>query len=138
MKVAVKLKNNVVENYCYLANEDYSDFINTHEIVEISSLNEIIDGKTRVVDGVIDNSQDYTKEYLLQQEAKKEEERINYLRAKRSKLLTAFDKYKSNVYYGIEVETETSKKAMITYYNKLLELNEEAINNPPERIRYYL
>lgn len=65
---------------------------------------------------------------------KKKEE----LRLKREPLLTAFDKYKSNVFYGIEEETQEQKTNILTWYGKVLDLNEEAINNPPEKIKYYL
>lgn len=67
-----------------------------------------------------------------------EKERTEKLRRLREPLLVAFDKYKSNVNYGIEVETETDKINIITWYRLLLELNEYAFNNVPEKVKYYL
>jgi hypothetical protein len=67
-----------------------------------------------------------------------ERERIEKLRRLREPLLVAFDKYKSNVNYGIEIETETDKINIITWYRLLLELNEYAFENVPERVKYYL
>ena len=67
-----------------------------------------------------------------------EKQKLEELRAKREPLLVAFDKYKSNVNYGIEIETETDKINIITWYRLLLELNEYAFNNVPERVKYYL
>lgn len=67
-----------------------------------------------------------------------ERERKQELRRLREPLLVAFDKYKSNVNYGIEVETETDKINVITWYRLLLELNEYAFEIVPERVKYYL
>ena len=65
-------------------------------------------------------------------------EHKNELRAMREPLLIAFDKYKSNVNYGVEFESETDKINIITWYRLLLELNEYAFVNVPERVKYYL
>lgn len=70
-------------------------------------------------------------EYLKKQ-------KLEELRAKREPLLNAFDKYKSNVNYGIEIESETDRINIIDWYKLLLELNEYAFKNVPERIKYYL
>lgn len=64
--------------------------------------------------------------------------KINELRAKREPLLTAFDKYKSNVVYGVEFESEEQRQKIIAWYRLLLELNEKAFEKIPERIKYYL
>lgn len=64
--------------------------------------------------------------------------KINELRAKREPLLTAFDKYKSNVVYGVEFESEEQRQKIIAWYRLLLELNEFAFENVPERVKYYL
>lgn len=67
---------------------------------------------------------------------------LNKLRFKREPLLRAFDAYKINVLYGIEKTTtlseQTTKQLIDDWYTKLLDLNEDAIDNPPERIKYYL
>ena len=71
----------------------------------------------------------------LQQEKTKE------LRRLREPLLIAFDKYKSNVNYGVEIESEEQRTKIIKWYNAIKDLNENYIvkeENIPERIRYYL
>jgi hypothetical protein len=64
--------------------------------------------------------------------------KLQELKNKREPLLIAFDKYKSNVNYGIEFESETDRTNIITWYRLLLELNEKAFANVPERVKYYL
>lgn len=67
-------------------------------------------------------------------------ERKNELRAMRVPLLKAFDVYKSSVAYGTEIETEEQRVKMMTWYNLLLALDEDAMKeeNIPERVKYYL
>ena len=60
------------------------------------------------------------------------------LRSRREQLLIAFDKYKSNVQYGIERETQMQHESMIAWYEDLLDLETSAFENVPERIKYYL
>ncbi len=64
------------------------------------------------------------------------------LRNKRKPLLDAYDRYKVNILYGIEkvdtLKEQTDKELIDDWYRKILDLNEGAINNPPERIKYYL
>lgn len=67
-----------------------------------------------------------------------EKERIEKLRRIREPLLVAFDKYKSNVNYGVEIETIEQREKIIAWYRLLLELNEFAFENIPDRIKYYL
>ena len=73
----------------------------------------------------------YTEEELL-------ENKKLLLREKREPLLIAFDTYKSNVNYGIEIETQEEKDLIIKWYKLILDLDEKAINNVPEKIKYYL
>ncbi len=73
-----------------------------------------------------------------EEQIKDEELRINNLRTKRSVILEAFDKYKINVYYGITIETTELKEQILEWYQQLLDLNEEAFNNIPKAIKYYL
>lgn len=61
---------------------------------------------------------------------------IEELRQRREPLLQAFDVYKSNVSYGIEADV--NRVEIITWYNSILDLDEEAINNPPIEIRRYM
>lgn len=70
-----------------------------------------------------------------------ERERIEELRAKREPLLIAFDKYKSNVNYGIEIEDDKQRKEIVNWYIEIKNLNEKYITNDkniPDRIKYYL
>lgn len=60
------------------------------------------------------------------------------LRVKREKLLEAFDIYKSNVNYGAITETEQEHEAIISWYHRILDLDEDAIDNVPEKVAQYL
>lgn len=66
------------------------------------------------------------------------EEYRNHLRQKRETLLQAFDIHKTNVFYGICIETEIEHAEITSWYYDLLDLKEEAINNPPEHIKRHL
>lgn len=69
------------------------------------------------------------------------QEKTKELRRLREPLLTAFDKYKSNVNYGIIQESEVRKNIIIEWYKKILDLNEDYITkeeNIPYEILYYL
>lgn len=67
-----------------------------------------------------------------------ENQRLADLRAKREPLLVAFDKYKTNVVYGIKKETEEQKTGIVSWYELLLDLDERAFENVPDEIKYYL
>lgn len=75
-----------------------------------------------------DNTEDLKRQHLKE------------LRDKRVPLLKAFDVYKSSVAYGTEIETEEQRVKMMTWYNLLLALDEDAMKeeNIPERVKYYL
>ena len=60
------------------------------------------------------------------------------LRKQRARLFKAFDIYKTNVKYGIEQESEEQHTEIIVWYQKCLDLDYEAINNPPEKVVRYL
>ena len=65
------------------------------------------------------------------------------LRAKRKKLLEAFDIYKANLTYGIDQETPAEHQAIIAWYRKLLNMENplevaEAIKDTPAEITQYL
>lgn len=67
--------------------------------------------------------------------------RLNELRALREPLLLAFDKYKSNINYGIEIEPLEQREKIIKWYNEIKNLNENYIikeENIPDEIKYYL
>lgn len=59
-------------------------------------------------------------------------------RVLRRPLLNAFDIYKSNIYYGVITETEEEHNEIIKWYNSLLNLEVDAIENPPEKIIKYM
>lgn len=56
------------------------------------------------------------------------------LRARRAKLLTAFDKWEKAVLRG----REKDDFVIMTWYQNLLNLNEIAFENIPDRIKYYM
>ena len=68
----------------------------------------------------------------------KEDDRLNELRARRAPLLTAFDRYKINVQYGIETEDEIDHEIILTWYRQLLDLVVDAFENIPSRVEYYI
>lgn len=67
-----------------------------------------------------------------------ENSKLEELRAMREPLLIAFDKYKSNVNYGVEFETAEQRDEIVLWYNSILNLEGTAFEIIPERIRYYL
>ena len=58
------------------------------------------------------------------------------LRSHRDSLFAAFDIYKTNVFYGIE--NDSDRQLIIEWYQRVLDLDEDAINNPPQKIARYL
>ena len=62
----------------------------------------------------------------------------NYLRDVRKKYLEAFDKYKTNVVYGIKEETEERHYMISNWYKSLLDLDISSFQEVPEEIKYYL
>lgn len=67
-----------------------------------------------------------------------EEYELDILRNKREPLLKAFDIYKTNLIVGVISLSEEQKQEVITWYNLILDLDETAINNPPEAVSRYL
>lgn len=63
-----------------------------------------------------------------------EEEKRNLLRSKRAPLLSAFDKWEKAVLRG----RETDDEAVMAWYRSLLDLDGEAFERIPERVRYYM
>ena len=76
-------------------------------------------------------------EFVIDEEIA-EEIRLDKLRMKRDPLLKAFDIYKSNIMYGTVVETDEQKAIVKEWYQKILDLDEEAIDNPPSVVAKYL
>ena len=90
-------------------------------------------------EGEVEISEDEYNEFMNQNFfTSTEEDRLNSLRAQRKVLLNAFDKYKSNVNYGIVEEDEITRYAVIMWYNQLLNLEQIAFDNVPYVIQYYL
>ena len=127
MKYYIKLADDN-ETICGVANSKEDGTI---EVETKGEINDLTFGGYKYVSGKIIVDEQRYNEYLY-------EEKINELRAKREPLLTAFDKYKSNVNYGVEFESEEQREKIIAWYRLLLELNEFAFENVPERIKYYL
>ena len=69
----------------------------------------------------------YTEEEL-------EDRRLNALRARRTPLLEAFDKWEKAVLRGREYEDASIDE----WYHRLLDLDELAFENIPKRIKYFL
>lgn len=63
-----------------------------------------------------------------------EEENRNLLRNKRAKLLNAFDKWEKAVLRGREIDSID----IMTWFHLIKALDENALNNVPERVKYYL
>ena len=69
----------------------------------------------------------YTKNELIEINKQK-------LRIKRAPLLVAFDKWEKAVLRGREVDDAL----VMNWFQSILDLNEDALNNIPERVNYYL
>lgn len=100
--------------------------------IEVDNIDEIVVNKSKIIDGKLVNSFEGNENYNSQL--------IHSLRIKRKPLLEAFDKYKTNVNYGLVYEDEETKGRIIFWYSDLLNLVESAFekNNIPSEIKYYL
>lgn len=67
-----------------------------------------------------------------------EQQRLNDLRAKREPLLKGYDILRINYLTGELVLTEERFSELKTWFALIKELKEDAINNVPEEIAYYL
>ena len=121
----IKLDNNkYIESICYFKPENVSEFIEVEtQDVEL--------GVTQYINGAFIVDED------KKQEIANEQVKVD-LRGQRSKLLKAFDTYKTNVSYGVEVETEAQHDEILVWYQDLLDLKATAFENVPECIEYYL
>ena len=66
------------------------------------------------------------------------EARKNVFRERRTILLSALDIYDKNVSKGRITETETEKETVDKWYKALLELDEKAFYDIPEKVKKYL
>ena len=64
--------------------------------------------------------------------------KIERLRNLRCPLLKAFDIYKINVMYNIITESESEKAEVLKWYQAILNLDKDAIENPLPQITKYL
>ena len=61
-----------------------------------------------------------------------------FLRNKRTRLFKAFDILKENINFGIDTITNERKEEILTWYHKCLDLDFDALNNPPSELEKYL
>lgn len=80
----------------------------------------------------------YKNEVLMYDTYGVDQRTLVLLRDQRSKLLSTFDTYNVNVTRGITLETQAQKEKIMKWYYLMLDLNEEAIQNPPEEIVYFI
>lgn len=90
-----------------------------------------------IIDGAIKAGQ-FEVDLINNREALWFNERLTLIRDARSKLLTAFDKYKTNVQYGVATESNSQHSIVVNWYQSLLDLKDEAFINVPEQIKYYI
>ena len=62
----------------------------------------------------------------------------NAKRQLREPLLKAFDIYKTNVHYGVMVETVEEHNTILSWYKDLCDLKESALENIPAKIKKYV
>lgn len=128
MKIKLFTENNRITGY--------QTFPITDDMIEINNLpDDLTSGKYNLVNGQIVEV-GYTEEKLNELE----ENKLNELRSQRAPLLQAFDKYRSAVSYGIVTETEKEHKAILEWYNNLLDIENANVSKEaiPKKIIYYL
>lgn len=117
-------KENYIKSYVV------TPFNENEPSIEIENLEEITINKTRIMNGVLDNTSNGNNVYLKLLERQK----IRSLRNRRETLLEAFDKWEKAVLR----DREEDDAEIMAWYNDLLELKERAFNQVPTRIKYYL
>lgn len=130
MKVKFEIQDNRIIGY--------QTFPITDDMIEIDNLpDDILSGEYG-----FNNNQIVKLGYTSEKQKELNEEKLNNLRVLREPLLRAYDTYKINVLYGIEnvstLSGENAKNEIDKWYKKILDLDEISINNPPEKIKYYL
>lgn len=108
--------------------DDENRFIEVDESESNKTYSTSIGKAWRVVDGNLINDIYSEEEY--------DDSQIQLIRSIRESLLNAFDIYKTNVSYG--VENDENHDQIVAWYRLILDLDENAINNPPEEIKRYL
>lgn len=72
-----------------------------------------------------------------------EEKKLDAFKNYRALVFKAYDIYKTNVIYGLEIETEEEKLELIRWYNlmrdyPIMMATEKEFPEIPEKIRYYM
>ena len=129
MKVKFEIENNRIVGY--------QTFPLTDDMIEVDSIpDDVCCGEYNLV-----NNKIVKVGYTAERQAEIDNQKLNELRYQRKPLLEAFDKYRSAVSYGIVTETETEHKAVLEWYQKLLDLNTNTLNTKeaiPPKVAYYL
>ncbi len=109
------------------------------EAVYIDRVEKLPNGSTQVwkdlITPAVEAKEDYDEYediqvYILYTE----EERKNILRTKRKILLNAFDKWEKAVLRGRESDDDV----IMDWYHNLLDLEESAFDNVPEKVKYFV
>lgn len=113
---------------CYAIDNDINNGIKIDiENIEQSEYLKQYINAYKLVDGILTFSNE-------EKETIDEENKMRELRKKRKPLLQAFDIWSSNV----AVDIETSSEEIKAWRLQVLDLNEDAMNMPPQKIMYYL
>lgn len=106
---------------------EYADFANENNL--------IVDDLPSIEGVDEDGNPIMVKQFILARVPEPTEEEIKQgLRWVRSHLLEAFDKWEKAVVRGREQDSEE----VMTWYQNILDLNEDAINNIPMAVEYYI
>lgn len=88
---------------------------------------------------VYTNDKEFVKNSLS---SMSEEDRLNTLRKEREKLFVGFNIYctmhNSNCIPQTYSTSDNEHSMIIEWYTKILDLDEEAIFNPPKQVKYFL
>lgn len=119
--IAIGIKVEHINGKYYLIKEIYKNGASLEEIKETPPTPAYVD---------IEN----IKVFIPYTENELKEIKLNALRQQRKILLDAFDKWEKAVLRGREIDDST----IMVWFNDLLNLDENAFNNIPEVIKYYL
>lgn len=115
---------------------------NDESIIAIDNdlFNECVSLKSKGYDVELDDNLNIIKSLNETKLIRIKERKFKDLREYRKILLEAFDKYKSNINYGIAIEDEETRAIIVSWYSDLLNLVESAFeeDNIPSEIKYYL
>jgi hypothetical protein len=110
---------------------DIKDFDNIQDFMEeLNSLKKWCDNNQCVIRN--EGTKYYAEKIIFP--TLTEEEQRNILRNKRKPLLDAFDKWEKAVLRGREIDSID----IMTWFHLIKALDENALNNVPERVKYYL